>query len=128
MIIAFIHLLSNTWSNTFTRKRKHLRLSHKCDLTKALMIMATLIILNKTTDASKMYHSVRGQETIKLYVIFNVLEVSFFLSFLSSIWFTNTDSILLDATTDRRSIMLFFRSRFTRFFILSTNFRKKNRW
>lgn len=27
------------------------------------------------TDASKMYHSVRGQETLKLYVIFNVLEV-----------------------------------------------------
>lgn len=27
-------------------------------------------------DASRLYHSVRGQAVIKLYVIFNVLEVS----------------------------------------------------
>jgi hypothetical protein len=29
-----------------------------------------------TTDVSKMYHKVRGQDTIKLYVIYNALEVS----------------------------------------------------
>lgn len=28
------------------------------------------------TDASKIYHKIRGQDTIKLYVIFNALEVS----------------------------------------------------
>jgi hypothetical protein len=38
--------------------------------------MGTLVILHRITDASQMYHSVRGQETLKLYVIFNVLEVS----------------------------------------------------
>jgi hypothetical protein len=27
------------------------------------------------TDASMIYHSIRGQDTIKLYVIFNSLEV-----------------------------------------------------
>jgi hypothetical protein len=27
------------------------------------------------TNASKIYHSIRGQDTIKLYVIFNALEV-----------------------------------------------------
>jgi len=40
-----------------------------------LLVIPTLVLL-KTTDASKMYHGVRGQDTIKLYVIFNALEVS----------------------------------------------------
>jgi hypothetical protein len=33
------------------------------------------------TDASKMYHTVRGQDTIKLYVIFNALEVGLIIQF-----------------------------------------------
>jgi hypothetical protein len=39
-----------------------------------LLVIPTIVLL-KTTDASKMYHGVRGQDTIKLYVIFNALEV-----------------------------------------------------
>lgn len=39
-----------------------------------LVIPSTVLLL--TTDASKMYHTVRGQDNIKLYVIFNALEVS----------------------------------------------------
>jgi len=34
------------------------------------------MILAPLTDASRIYHSIRGQDTIKLYVIFNALEVS----------------------------------------------------
>ena len=34
------------------------------------------MILTPLTDASRIYHSIRGQDTIKLYVIFNALEVS----------------------------------------------------
>lgn len=77
---ALSHLVSNSWFNAFQStnpsQRRHLRLSHKCDLVKALITMGTLVILHRITDASQMYHSVRGQETLKLYVIFNVLEVS----------------------------------------------------
>jgi len=40
------------------------------------MFAIASVILHHITDASQMYHSVRGQEVIKLYVIFNVLEVS----------------------------------------------------
>jgi hypothetical protein len=40
----------------------------------ALLVIPTVVLLS-TTDASKMYHGVRGQDTIKLYVIFNALEV-----------------------------------------------------
>lgn len=55
--------------------KRRLRLSHKCDLTKAAILIGTLSILHHITDASKMYHGVRGQDTVKLYVLFNVLEV-----------------------------------------------------
>ncbi|BGP51391.1 hypothetical protein JCM10450v2_007333 [Rhodotorula kratochvilovae] len=83
-LAALVRLLSNQAHNLLlllrlrpggTRKR-HLRLSHKCDLTKAAILAGTLFLLHKVTDASKMYHGVRGQETIKLYVLFNVLEIA----------------------------------------------------
>ncbi|KAL8293067.1 hypothetical protein RQP46_000761 [Phenoliferia psychrophenolica] len=77
MMAAFSHLVSNTRHNLFSRaRRRHLRLSHKCDLAKAVILAGTLLTLHRITDASKMYHSVRGQETIKLYVLFNVLEIA----------------------------------------------------
>lgn len=43
-----------------------------------MLIFVPTTILLIATDASKMYHTVRGQDTIKLYVIFNALEVSLF--------------------------------------------------
>lgn len=76
-LTALLHLVRNTFANLFNASsdRRHLRLSHKCDLVKVTILVATVVFLAKTTDASQMYHSVRGQETLKLYVIFNVLEV-----------------------------------------------------
>ena len=56
-------------------KRRSLPVSAKCDLAKFSIFIVTCCTLHHITDASKMYHSVRGQEVIKLYVIFNVLEV-----------------------------------------------------
>lgn len=49
--------------------------SQKADLLRALLLVASIFILNPLTDASKIYHTIRGQDTIKLYVIFNALEV-----------------------------------------------------
>ncbi|KAK5083755.1 hypothetical protein LTR05_006260 [Lithohypha guttulata] len=46
----------------------------KADLIKGFLIMATCYVL-LTLDASRMYHWVRGQAAIKLYVIYNLLEV-----------------------------------------------------
>lgn len=79
-LVALKHLVSNIAFNEFQarrtgRPRRRLRLSHKCDLTKAAILLGTLVILHHITDASKMYHGVRGQDTVKLYVLFNVLEV-----------------------------------------------------
>jgi hypothetical protein len=48
--------------------------SHKADILKGLLVIASCAILMRF-DASKMYHGIRGQAAIKLYVIYNVLEV-----------------------------------------------------
>jgi hypothetical protein len=47
---------------------------HKADLLQGAVIVCSCIILMKL-DASRMYHYIRGQSAIKLYVIFNALEV-----------------------------------------------------
>ncbi|KAH1591056.1 hypothetical protein KXX34_004506 [Aspergillus fumigatus] len=47
----------------------------KADILKGLLMIATCCVL-MYFDASRMYHWIRGQAAIKLYVIYNVLEVS----------------------------------------------------
>ena len=48
--------------------------NHKADILQGLLIAISCTIL-MWFDASRMYHSIRGQAAIKLYVIYNVLEV-----------------------------------------------------
>ncbi|KAF2210784.1 hypothetical protein CERZMDRAFT_44280 [Cercospora zeae-maydis SCOH1-5] len=48
--------------------------SHKADLLQGLLIVTSCVAL-MWFDASRTYHSIRGQAAIKLYVIYNVLEV-----------------------------------------------------
>ena len=48
--------------------------NHKADILQGLLIAASCMIL-MWFDASRMYHSIRAQEAIKLYVIYNILEV-----------------------------------------------------
>lgn len=48
--------------------------SHKADLLQGAVIIFSCLLLMKL-DASRMYHSIRGQAAIKLYVIYNALEV-----------------------------------------------------
>ena len=47
----------------------------KADILKGLLIIATCVILMRF-NASRMYHWIRQQAAIKLYVIYNVLEVA----------------------------------------------------
>lgn len=47
----------------------------KADILRMILLASAIGILLPITDASKIYHTIRGQDTIKLYVIFNSLEV-----------------------------------------------------
>jgi hypothetical protein len=58
------------------RTGKVLKPLQRCDWLRFTVLVVcchTLMYL----DPSRLYHSIRGQAMIKLYVIFNVLEVSF---------------------------------------------------
>ncbi|KAI4733601.1 DUF747-domain-containing protein [Aureobasidium sp. EXF-12298] len=48
--------------------------NHKADMLHGALIIISCMILVQF-DASRMYHKIRGQAAIKLYVIYNVLEV-----------------------------------------------------
>ena len=60
------------WSST--SEKTALSADHKADILKGLLILISCILL-MYFDASRMYHGIRGQAAIKLYVIYNVLEV-----------------------------------------------------
>ncbi|KZT58635.1 DUF747-domain-containing protein [Calocera cornea HHB12733] len=50
--------------------------SSKADLLRMALVICTFLIMYQWSDASRIYHSIRGQDTIKLYVIFNAVEVA----------------------------------------------------
>ena len=74
--MAWIRWARNTWTWLRTNKKQFLTISNKCDILKGLLVWQTCYILSHVADASKMYHSVRGQDVLKLSVIFSVLEIS----------------------------------------------------
>ncbi|KAI0066264.1 DUF747-domain-containing protein [Artomyces pyxidatus] len=62
--------------DTISRAKTPLPPSQKADILRTLLLALSIMILIPLTDASKIYHSIRGQDTIKLYVIFNALEIA----------------------------------------------------
>ena len=74
--IAWFRWAYNTWTWFRSNQKQFLTISNKCDILKGLLVWQTCYILSHMADASKMYHSVRGQDVLKLSVIFSVLEIS----------------------------------------------------
>ena len=73
--------LNSSWGRKHKRTKSQpstLSIYHKADLLQGSVIICSCAIL-MCFDASRMYHSIRGQSTIKLYMIWNVLEVSIFI-------------------------------------------------
>ncbi|ODH45309.1 hypothetical protein ACO22_00187 [Paracoccidioides brasiliensis] len=68
------------WASVSRRHRRNRSIpstllpDHKADILKGLLMIFTCLVL-MYFDASRMYHWIRGQAAIKLYVIYNVLEV-----------------------------------------------------
>ncbi|KAF9217953.1 hypothetical protein BGZ59_006999 [Podila verticillata] len=53
---------------------RRLKSSQKCDLIKVALVVVACTIL-QSVDASRTYHFIRGQNAMKLYAIFNCLEI-----------------------------------------------------
>ncbi|KAJ1652336.1 hypothetical protein IWQ61_007304 [Dispira simplex] len=56
------------------QRRVWLTPSQRCDLMKGFLIVVCCFML-QSFDSAQLYHMVRGQSTVKVYVIFNMLEV-----------------------------------------------------
>jgi hypothetical protein len=65
-----------TFGAIFNLLRLNLKDVNKSDLLKAGLLCASVWLIG-LLDASRLYHAIRGQSVLKLYVIFNVLEVHF---------------------------------------------------
>lgn len=74
--IRFVFALWRVLTNLASRSKAPLPPSQKADILRTLLLALSIMILVPLTDASKIYHSIRGQDTIKLYVIFNALEIA----------------------------------------------------
>lgn len=79
IVISFLTLKSTIKDNSqsqFSFISHRFSLARRDTLTIFLILMAVAILSLPTIDISKMYHDVRGQAQIKLYVMFGVLEVA----------------------------------------------------
>ncbi|PFH52090.1 hypothetical protein AMATHDRAFT_74569 [Amanita thiersii Skay4041] len=76
MPIRFLLAFIRFTTNLFRFSAPPLPPSQKADLLRVLLLVISVMTLNPLTDASKIYHTIRGQDTIKLYVIFNALEIA----------------------------------------------------
>ncbi|KAF9132410.1 hypothetical protein BGW39_000198 [Mortierella sp. 14UC] len=69
----FRYVFSRTWFSK-SKERTRLKSSQKCDLIKVTLVVVACTIL-QSVDASRTYHFIRGQNAMKLYAIFNCLEI-----------------------------------------------------
>lgn len=78
IVIGFITLKSTfkDQNPTMASISQRFSLARRDTLTIFLILVAVAILCLPTIDISKMYHDVRGQAQIKLYVMFGVLEVA----------------------------------------------------
>ncbi|KAG9061877.1 hypothetical protein KI688_007028 [Linnemannia hyalina] len=73
LVALFRYVFSRTWFSK-SKERTRLKSSQKCDLIKVALVVIACTIL-QSVDASRTYHFIRGQNAMKLYAIFNCLEI-----------------------------------------------------
>lgn len=59
----------------YFRDRRLLQPAQVCDILKGVILVICYFMMHYV-DYSMMYHLIRGQSVIKLYIIYNMLEVS----------------------------------------------------
>ncbi|KAG9316514.1 DUF747-domain-containing protein [Chiua virens] len=74
--IRFFIACSRSIYNFIFWSKSPLPPSQKADILRTMLVIISIALLIPLADASKIYHSIRGQDTIKLYVIFNSLEIA----------------------------------------------------
>ncbi|XP_064600982.1 transmembrane anterior posterior transformation protein 1 homolog [Liolophura sinensis] len=75
IFLALLRVLTHPCGILISGSRKILEPAQMCDVLKGIVLIACCFILNYV-DTSMMYHIVRGQAVIKLYIFYNMLEVA----------------------------------------------------
>jgi len=65
----------DTHAHCVVRRRKLFHRSQLYDILRGLIYIAAMLAMNHWGQLSRAYHYIRGEAMIKLYVIFNILEV-----------------------------------------------------
>ncbi|VVT53375.1 uncharacterized protein SAPINGB_P003542 [Magnusiomyces paraingens] len=73
--LRFCYAIIHLFLRMFRLKKQKIPLTRKIDIIKGIVFLAVLYLLMQL-DTSKIYHGIRGQSAIKLYVMFNVLEIA----------------------------------------------------
>ncbi|XP_014790977.1 transmembrane anterior posterior transformation protein 1 homolog [Octopus bimaculoides] len=73
--LALLKLLTHPCGFFMYGSRKILEPSQTCDILKGIIIVLSCFILNYL-DISMMYHIIRGQAVLKLYVFYNIVELA----------------------------------------------------
>ena len=60
---------------SWDRSSRVLEPAQRCDILKVLILVTCYYLMQQYIDLSMMYHLIRGQAFIKLYIFFNMLEV-----------------------------------------------------
>lgn len=75
ILLSLLSLLQRRLSLLLRRREPKRTIPYfRSDLLRGLLLLSVGMLLQQI-DASRLYHSIRGQSVIKLYVIFNVFEV-----------------------------------------------------
>ncbi|CAG2256414.1 TAPT1 [Mytilus edulis] len=75
ILVAFLKILTHPCGLLSSRTRHILEPAQACDILKGIILVVCCIIVNYI-DTSMMYHLVRGQAVIKLYVFYNMLDMA----------------------------------------------------
>lgn len=70
-----LKVASVLWGVLKRRSTRHVTMTNMSDIIKAVVVISTMTFL-LLIDTSKLYHNIRGQNAMKLYVMFNVLEIT----------------------------------------------------
>jgi hypothetical protein len=73
--LRFFYAIFLSFKNMLFGVNERIPKSRKTDIIKGFMFIVLVILLIQL-DTSKIYHNIRGQSAIKLYVMFNVLEIA----------------------------------------------------
>ncbi|XP_033756022.1 transmembrane anterior posterior transformation protein 1 homolog [Pecten maximus] len=75
IVLALLKIITHPCGFLMPKSPKLLEPAQICDLLKGIILLASFFIMNYI-DTSMMYHLVRGQAIVKLYVFFNMLDMA----------------------------------------------------